>query len=142
MTNLTELASCVVIRDDSILLLRKRKWGHWEFPGGKIEPGESGKDAAVREAREETGCEVRVLEGFGHDEFSVGGKHFRSSVFITEIIKGNPIVAEPDKFDGIGYFKISDCANGSFDLSPSVVSFAKRFLGDKGLALKRKSAKK
>jgi mutator protein MutT len=35
--------------------------GYWEFPGGKIRPGESPADAAVRECLEETGVRVRVL---------------------------------------------------------------------------------
>ena len=34
--------------------------GFWEFPGGKIEPGESPQAAAVREIREETTLEVRI----------------------------------------------------------------------------------
>ena len=45
---------------------RHSRSGGWEFPGGKCEPGESLDQAAVREIREELGCEVRVtgrLEG-------------------------------------------------------------------------------
>ena len=37
------------------LLLRHRNGGHWSFAKGRIEPGEREEDAALREAREETG---------------------------------------------------------------------------------------
>lgn len=42
----------------------------WEFPGGKVEPGEAAADAIVREIREELGCTVtvsRALTPFIHD---------------------------------------------------------------------------
>jgi 8-oxo-dGTP diphosphatase len=39
---------------------RKALAGKWEFPGGKIEPGESGPTALVREIREELGCEIEI----------------------------------------------------------------------------------
>lgn len=39
--------------------------GLWEFPGGKVEPGESERDAVVRECREELDVEVEVAEQVG-----------------------------------------------------------------------------
>jgi 8-oxo-dGTP pyrophosphatase MutT (NUDIX family) len=56
------------LRDGEVLLLERRKEpfpGFWVAPGGKIEPGESPVDGAVRELREETGLRARrpVLRG-------------------------------------------------------------------------------
>jgi 8-oxo-dGTP diphosphatase len=49
--------------------------GGWEFPGGKVEPGESAADAAVREAREELGVEVRLGEPVGSGAWPLGATH-------------------------------------------------------------------
>jgi len=45
------------------LLLRNVK-GHWDFPKGKIEDGESSRIAALRELKEEAGITAKILDGF------------------------------------------------------------------------------
>jgi 8-oxo-dGTP diphosphatase len=55
----------VVIENDQALLIRRGSEplkGHWSIPGGTLELGESLQEGVVRELREETGLEVRVLE--------------------------------------------------------------------------------
>jgi 8-oxo-dGTP diphosphatase len=60
----TEVAAAVIERSDGTFLLAQRPEGkpypgYWEFPGGKIEPGEDARGALARELREELGIEVR-----------------------------------------------------------------------------------
>jgi 8-oxo-dGTP diphosphatase len=58
------VAAAVVLHGDRVLLTRRAEGQHlaglWEFPGGKLEDGESPEDAVVRECREECGIEVAV----------------------------------------------------------------------------------
>jgi 8-oxo-dGTP diphosphatase len=59
------IAIAVIEQDDQFLIGQRPPGvplaGLWEFPGGKVEPGESPEQAAIRECREEAGIEVRVL---------------------------------------------------------------------------------
>lgn len=55
----------VTLHEEHVLLVQRDKEpyrGKWSFPGGTIEPGETAREAARREALEETGIEVEVLE--------------------------------------------------------------------------------
>jgi 8-oxo-dGTP diphosphatase len=55
----------VTLCEDRVLLVRRDKEpyrGKWSFPGGSIEPGETSREAARREALEETGIEVEVVD--------------------------------------------------------------------------------
>ncbi|WP_033827856.1 NUDIX hydrolase [Bacillus andreraoultii] len=53
------VANCVFMRDGKILLLQKPRRGWWAIPGGKVEPKETVKAAAIREYWEETGIQVQ-----------------------------------------------------------------------------------
>ncbi len=66
VTKPIRVAAAVVRRGEEILLTQRPPGGalglQWEFPGGKIEPGESVEAALVREIREELGVEARAGE--------------------------------------------------------------------------------
>ena len=58
------VVAAVVRRGDELLVTRRHdrpgRPGQWEFPGGKVEPGEGEEAALARELREELGCEAAV----------------------------------------------------------------------------------
>ena len=65
----TQVAVGVLIRADGAFLLTSRPQGkayagYWEFPGGKVEPGESTHQALCRELREELGIEVTAASAW------------------------------------------------------------------------------
>jgi len=56
--------------NDELLLLKSHKWpGHYVIPGGHVELGERIEDAAIREAKEETGLDIYDLEFINFQEF-------------------------------------------------------------------------
>lgn len=53
----------VVFNDDKVLLVVHSK-GHIGFPKGHIEDGETGRDTAIREVKEETGIDIEIVDDF------------------------------------------------------------------------------
>lgn len=88
--------AAVIARGDRYLVCRrpvqKRHGGLWEFPGGKLEPGEDDAAAARRELREELGVEVSSV---GEEAFAV---HDEGSPFLIAFvpvgIEGEPTCLE------------------------------------------------
>lgn len=55
------VATVYILKEDKVLLIHHRKLAKWLPPGGHVEPNELPSEAAIREAKEETGLEVRLL---------------------------------------------------------------------------------
>jgi mutator protein MutT len=93
------IAAAVVLQGGRVLVQTRapgRSWsGHWEFPGGKLEPGEDAAAAAVRECREELGLDVAVLGPLHEVEWSYPGARVRVSFLLCEPLAGaRPRAAE------------------------------------------------
>lgn len=65
---MVRVVGAAIIESGRVLVAQRRrndvayKSLKWEFPGGKIEPGETEEEAIVREIREELDCEIEVIE--------------------------------------------------------------------------------
>ena len=88
------IAAAILRRNDKILICRRGPGGScgylWEFPGGKIEPGETGEDCAVRECREELGVTVAVGERFMEVDHTYPDLTVHLTLFYAAIREGIP----------------------------------------------------
>jgi 8-oxo-dGTP pyrophosphatase MutT (NUDIX family) len=103
------LAGCIMRDFEGRILLLHRKVPpvQWELPGGKMEPGETPQEAAVREIGEELRCRVVILSQLGKASFTEGERRFRYIWFEAKIMEPDrPIVGETDKFDKLRYWDI------------------------------------
>lgn len=86
---------CFVIRGGEILLIRKKRGlgaGKINAPGGRLEPGESAREAAIRETQEELGVTPVGVEERGELSFQfVDGFSLHCTVFVASSCIGDPI---------------------------------------------------
>jgi 8-oxo-dGTP diphosphatase len=72
----------------------KHMAGRWEFPGGKVTPGESEREALLRELREELGISVTAARPFMRLTHSYEDRDVELSLWIVERFAGEPEVLE------------------------------------------------
>ncbi|MBP1533415.1 MAG: (deoxy)nucleoside triphosphate pyrophosphohydrolase [Ruminococcus sp.] len=68
--------------------------GQWEFPGGKIEPGETQQQALIREIHEELDTTIRVGELIETIEYDYPDFHLSMDCFWCEVIEGELVLLE------------------------------------------------
>lgn len=68
--------------------------GQWEFPGGKIEPGENPQQALVREIKEELDTEIAVGELITTIEYDYPAFHLSMACFWCSVVSGELVLKE------------------------------------------------
>lgn len=89
-----------VIRDGDRIFATARGYGEykgwWEFPGGKIEAGETPEEALVREIHEELDTEIRVGELIDTIEYDYPTFHLSMDCFWAEVVAGRLVLKEAE----------------------------------------------
>ena len=93
-------AGVVIEKDGKVLFQRRSDNGKWGLIGGLVEMNETYAQAAVREAREETGLEVKLTGFLGifHNHAMVWANgdaaHVISAIYTAEVVSGEPRIDE------------------------------------------------
>ena len=89
-----------LIRDGKRVFATARGYGNykgwWEFPGGKVEPGENPEDALVREIREELDSEISVDEYISTIEYDYPEFHLTMRCYWCSLISGDLVLKEAE----------------------------------------------
>ena len=85
---------CYLIKDNEVVVTKykkgNKKEGYYDIPGGKIEEGESPKQTAIREMKEETGIEIQNLKYKGIMTIEYPDRLFIVDTFLTKEYEGEP----------------------------------------------------
>lgn len=85
---------CYLIKDNEVVVTKykkgNKKEGYYDIPGGKIEEGESPKQTAIREMKEETGIEIQNLKYKGIMTIEYPDRMFILDTFISKEYEGEP----------------------------------------------------
>ena len=105
------VAAAIVVSGGRVLMIRRRVAEgqlSWQFPAGKVEPGESPEEAAVREAYEETGVIVRATRSLGQRVHPVTG---RAMVYVAcELVSGRAQVMDDREVAEVAWCDRADLA--------------------------------
>src|SRR5919205_627578 len=106
-------ATIILPRGDKVLMGRRTiepRRGYWTFPGGYVELGESAEEAAVREAKEEMGIDVRI-------DRLLGLHSGAPSAVAVALFEGTILAGEPrplHEVDAVGFFRPDQAPDVAF----------------------------
>ena len=118
------VTAAIIVDDGRVMITRRREGeklaGAWEFPGGKVEPGETLQDCLVRELREELGVITEVGQVLAESEYHYEHGSIQLVALDTHIISGEITLTVHDKIEWV---RPDDLLN--FSLAPADISIAK-----------------
>lgn len=120
-TSRKHIAAAIIAHDNKILAAQ-RSYGmkdKWEFPGGKIEEGETPEEACRRECKEELGLELGTMWQFSTEEYDYPEFHCTMELFFAvPAPEQEPQMLEHEALRWLGRNELSDVDWLGADLAP------------------------
>ncbi|WP_348272589.1 (deoxy)nucleoside triphosphate pyrophosphohydrolase [Paenibacillus sp. BIHB 4019] len=117
------MAAAIISNEQNQLLIARRKKGKsqeglWEFPGGKIEQGESAQTCLRRELLEEMQIEIFPHEWFGVNDHYYGTTHIRLTAYKAKYVSGEIILVDHDDYRWVSPEELKD-----YSFAPADIKF-------------------
>jgi 8-oxo-dGTP diphosphatase len=125
-----EVAAAIIEDAEGRILIARKKEGKplagfWEFPGGKIEPGETAEACLVRELQEEMSIRIDPYAYFGTNEFDNGKVQIRLIAYRARFVGGTIALVDHDAYAWVEIEGLS-----SYSVAPADVKFVEMLKGE------------
>lgn len=103
-----------IVNNNNELLLQKRavpaEKDHWCIPGGRLEMFETLEHAVIRETKEETDLDIKVITLMGICDHIIRNEnaHWVAASYLCKIENGIPKIMEPDKASDMKWFNLNE----------------------------------
>jgi 8-oxo-dGTP diphosphatase len=123
-----EVTAAVIIDKGSVFIARRapseRYGGKWEFPGGKLETGETPEECLRRELYEEFGIDTKIKNFFMESVFDYPSGTIRLLAYNAEVVAGEFKLKVHDQYKWVGKEELLN-----YELLPADVPIAEKVLG-------------
>jgi 8-oxo-dGTP diphosphatase len=124
------VTAAIIFNKSKILIARrannKHLAGFWEFPGGKVEEGESAEECLKREIGEELGINVKVGAFFMENHHHYGEKHILLKAYFCDLISGNIVLNDHDQIEWVEKANLH-----KYDFAPADIPFVESLIDGK-----------
>jgi mutator protein MutT len=112
MPSTIDVSAGIIVKDNKVLVARRKSGlhlaGFWEFPGGKVELGESPEDCLTRELKEEFGIETIVTQYVGENLHAYGDKLIRLIAYRVQHLSGEFQLIDHDEIKWLSISNLDD----------------------------------